>query len=90
MSSSWVALVRADASEELSSSIIMVTRIGELGTYRFLQEPHGVRSQKTALFIVTAVKTTNLTTIIYFHNEFQALSIAFIAKVSVKITNKLI
>jgi hypothetical protein len=27
-----VALVRTDVSEELSASIIMVTRIGELGT----------------------------------------------------------
>jgi hypothetical protein len=27
-----VALLRTDVSEELSSSIIMVTRIGELGT----------------------------------------------------------
>jgi hypothetical protein len=29
---------------------------------RFLQEAHGVTSQKTAFFIVTAVKTSNLTT----------------------------
>jgi hypothetical protein len=28
---------------------------------RFLQEPHGVTSQKTPFFIVTAVKTSNLT-----------------------------
>jgi hypothetical protein len=28
---------------------------------RFLQEPHGVTSQKTQFFIVTAVKTPNLT-----------------------------
>jgi hypothetical protein len=28
----------------------------------FLQEPHDVTSQKTAIFIVTAVKTSNLTT----------------------------
>jgi hypothetical protein len=27
----------------------------------FLQEAHGVASQKTAFFIVTAVKTSNLT-----------------------------
>jgi hypothetical protein len=66
-----VALVRTDVSEERSASIIIVTRIGELGTTlavtsdghtkrRFLQETHGVTSQKTALFIVTAVKTSNL------------------------------
>jgi hypothetical protein len=28
---------------------------------RFLKEPHGVTSQKTPFFIVTAVKTSNLT-----------------------------
>jgi hypothetical protein len=28
---------------------------------QFLQEPHGVTSQKTPFFIVTAVKTSNLT-----------------------------
>jgi hypothetical protein len=27
---------------------------------RFLQEPHGVTTQKTPFFIVTAVKTSNL------------------------------
>jgi hypothetical protein len=34
-----------------------------LGCYAvwFLQEPHGVTSQKTPFFIVTAVKTSNLT-----------------------------
>jgi hypothetical protein len=37
-----VALVRSDVSEELSTSIIRVTRIGELS----LKEPHGVTSQK--------------------------------------------
>jgi hypothetical protein len=43
-----VALVRTDVSEEPSASFIRVTRIGELGTTgRFLQEPHGVTSQKT-------------------------------------------
>jgi hypothetical protein len=61
-----VALVRSDFSEELSASIIRVTRIGERGTTlvttsvvrrryvplkrRFLQEPHGVTSQKTPFF----------------------------------------
>jgi hypothetical protein len=28
---------------------------------RFLQEPHGVTTQKTPFFIVTAVKTSTLT-----------------------------
>jgi hypothetical protein len=31
--------------------------------YRFLQEPHGVTSQKTTFFIATAVKTSSLTNI---------------------------
>jgi hypothetical protein len=71
-----VVLVRTDVSEELGAFFIRVTRIGVLGTTlavtsngrtlnssetRFLQEPHGVTSQKTAFFIVTAVKTSNLT-----------------------------
>jgi hypothetical protein len=64
-----VALVRTDVSEELSASFIRVTTIGKLGitlavtsNRRTLsQEPHGVTSQKTSFFIVTAVKTSNLT-----------------------------
>jgi hypothetical protein len=50
-----VALVRTDVSEELSASFIKVTRIGELGTTL------PVTSQKTPFFIVTTVKTSNLT-----------------------------
>jgi hypothetical protein len=60
-----VALVRADVSEELSASIISVTRIGELGTLAVTsnRRTHAacVTSQKTPFFIVTAVKTSNLT-----------------------------
>jgi hypothetical protein len=78
-----VALVRTDASEDYSASIIRMARIAELRTTqavtinrrrlrrntiykvpskrRFLQEPHGVTSQKTPFFTVTAVKTSNLT-----------------------------
>jgi hypothetical protein len=71
-----MALVRTGVSEELSTSIIRVRRIGELGTLAatgnrctlrrnaFIQEPLGVTSQKTPFFIVTAVKTSNLT--LYF------------------------
>jgi hypothetical protein len=33
---------------------------------RFSQEPHGVTTQKTPFFIVTAVKTSNLTKITKF------------------------
>jgi hypothetical protein len=57
-----VVLIRIDVSEERSASVIRVTRIGHLGTVlAVLQEPHGVTSQKTAFFVVTAVKTSNLT-----------------------------
>jgi hypothetical protein len=41
----------------------------------FLQEPHGVTSQKTAFFIVIAVKTTNLTAISISSEETVALVI---------------
>jgi hypothetical protein len=68
-----VARVRIYVSEELSASIIKVTNFSrnKQPTHaaklyippnrRFLQEPHGVTSQKTPFFIVTAVKTSNLT-----------------------------
>jgi hypothetical protein len=45
-----VALVRTDVSEEPGASETSV-----------LKEPHGVTTQKTPFFIVTAVKTSNLT-----------------------------
>jgi hypothetical protein len=50
-----VALVRTDVSEELRPSFIRVIRIVELGTTL------SVISPKTPFFIVTAVKTSNLT-----------------------------
>jgi hypothetical protein len=67
-----VALARTDVSEEPGASFIRVTKIGELGTTQAatsnLQEPHGVTTQKTPFFIVTAVKTSNLTLILpVFH-----------------------
>jgi hypothetical protein len=49
-----VALVRTDVSEEPGASFIRVTKIGELGT-----------TQAAPFFIVTAVKTSNLTTDLY-------------------------
>jgi hypothetical protein len=62
-----VALVRTDVSEEPGASFIRVTKICELGT----QEPHGVTTQKTPFFIVTAVKTSNLTYFLSSHNNQQ-------------------
>jgi hypothetical protein len=68
-----VAFVRTDVSQELSASFIRVTKIGELGTTlavtsnrcmpRRNTKPHGVISQKTQFFIVTAVKTSNIISI---------------------------
>jgi hypothetical protein len=51
-----VALVRTDVSEEPGASFIRVTKIGELGTTQ-------AATQKTPFFIVTAVKTSNLTSL---------------------------
>jgi hypothetical protein len=63
-----VALVRTDVSEESFASNIRVKRIGKLrttlaATSNRNTEPHGIISQKTAFFVVTAVKTSNLTLI---------------------------
>jgi hypothetical protein len=52
----------------------------------FLQEPHGVTTQKTPFFIVTAVKTSNLTfykiirecnKIRYVLNELDSMLLSF-------------
>jgi hypothetical protein len=78
----WL-LLRAEVSKELSASFIRVTRIGELGTTlavtsnrrtlrQFLQEPHGVTFQKTPFFIVTAVKTSNLTLYGYYRMNIKS------------------
>jgi hypothetical protein len=62
-----VAIVGTDVLEERSASIIKITwRRYVPPKRRFLQEPHGVTYQKTALFIFTAVKTSNLTDIWFF------------------------
>jgi hypothetical protein len=64
-----VALVRTYVSEEPIFSIIMAKRISELGRalavtkpkhISCVQEPQDVISQKTAFFIVTAVKNSYL------------------------------
>jgi hypothetical protein len=46
-----------------SSPILVTIIMEEIHTpkRRFLQEPHGVTPQKTAFFIVAAMKTSNLT-----------------------------
>jgi hypothetical protein len=57
-----VALVRTDVSDEISSSFIKVTRIGEQvpPKRRFLQEPHGLTSQKTSLFLIKFVTRADI------------------------------
>jgi hypothetical protein len=54
-----VALVRTDVSKEPGASFIRVTKIGELGITQAATSNR--RMQKTPFFIVTAVKTSNLT-----------------------------
>jgi hypothetical protein len=62
-----VTLVRTEVSEKSIASIIRVERISELGIlvvplkFGTLQEPYGVTSQKTAFFILAAVKNSYLT-----------------------------
>jgi hypothetical protein len=48
-----VALLRTNDSKERSASIVLPKR-------QILHEPHSATSQKSAFFIVTAVKTTSL------------------------------
>jgi hypothetical protein len=56
------------------SSPIFVTLMKEVPPKRrFLQEPHGVTTQKTPFFIVTAVKTSNLTNTILVTLMMEAL-----------------
>jgi hypothetical protein len=55
---------RLVVTANVPSSPILVTLMMEAlssSECRLLQEPHGVTSQRTAFFIVTAVKTSNLT-----------------------------
>jgi hypothetical protein len=54
----------------LSLSTLIVEEVCSSET-RFLQESHGVTSKKTAFFIVTAVKTPNLTYIFNAYLRFQ-------------------
>jgi hypothetical protein len=57
-------LGRNIVTTNVASSPILVTLMMEellSSEIRFLREPHGVTFQKTAFFIVTAMKTSNLT-----------------------------
>jgi hypothetical protein len=57
-----VALVRTDVSEKSIASIIRVTIVGELGTnLAITSKRSAAHFQKTAFFIVIAVRTLNLT-----------------------------
>jgi hypothetical protein len=68
------AYVGCLVTDSVPSSPILVTLMKEALSSpkrRFLQEPHGVTSQKTPFFIVTAVKTSNLIMFLVFNQETQ-------------------
>jgi hypothetical protein len=56
-----------------SSPILVTVMMEALRSSKtlFLQEPHGVTSQKMACFMVTAVKTSKLTTFLMFSRYLQ-------------------
>jgi hypothetical protein len=65
-----VALIRTDVSEERRASVIRVKIGSELGTTLAVTSNRrrlrrNIVSQKTEFFIVTAVKTSNLTYVLY-------------------------
>jgi hypothetical protein len=67
-----VALERIDVSGKYIASIIRVTGIADRylpPKCQFLEERHGVTSQTTAFFIVTAVKTSILHSINWLDSE---------------------
>jgi hypothetical protein len=51
---------------------------------RFLNEPHGVTSQKTAFFIVTAVKTSN--TMVFLRSVYRLLVTASVSSSPILVT----
>jgi hypothetical protein len=57
-----------DTADVPSPPILVTLMIEMLSSYEtsFLQKPHGVISQKTALFIFPGVKTSNLTLFCFF------------------------
>jgi hypothetical protein len=61
-------------ADVVPSSPILVTLVmdaicsSDTSALRFLQEPHGVTYQKTAFFIVTALKTSNLYNVIVLNS----------------------
>jgi hypothetical protein len=61
--SSQSASIVVKASVVPSTQILVTLKKEALSSSerRFLQEPHGVTSQKTTFFIVSVVKTSNLT-----------------------------
>jgi hypothetical protein len=66
----------------VSSPPILVTLMKEALVPRkrsFLQEPHGVTSQKTPFFIVTAVKTLYLTSVVLMIEFFVATEVIIVS-----------
>jgi hypothetical protein len=71
-----VRLLLVSAKVVRSSLILVTLMMAALRSSerRILQEPHGVTAHKTAFFIVTAVKTSNLTKNTMFRTRFFLLS----------------
>jgi hypothetical protein len=61
-SSLILVILMMDVANVVSSSLILILMMDVLRSSEtsVLKEPHGLSSQKTAFFIVTAVKTSNL------------------------------
>jgi hypothetical protein len=55
-----VVLVRTDVSEELSASIIKVTRIGELGTLAVTSSRHALQRNTKYLLVLTRATQCNI------------------------------
>jgi hypothetical protein len=55
-----MALVRTDVSEELSASIIRITRIGELGTIAVTSNRRTLRGSTTFLVSISSILITLL------------------------------
>jgi hypothetical protein len=71
------SITRGKRVRELGTTLAVTNNLFQewclLGCYAvwFLQEPHGVTTQKTPFFIVTAVKTSNLTIFSKFADSFH-------------------
>jgi hypothetical protein len=80
-----MALIKTDVSGEPIASTTRVKRISELGTTladSYCCEPNGVTFQNTVFFIVTAMKTSNLT---IFYSKFCIETVVFMLLVTANV-----